>query len=1598
MNILQPKLLQQIYVIEARVMEWARSSGACALTPECECAPADSALNYLFPGTARTAGSPPDTQLLFGTFGYDINQAHAGLRCGAALTEPELRGVLLWLKERGIDAFFDDGFTASSAVRPRARYLKTTVFLDMDVWARMEVRSAGLGLTSILDSGHDTDVRLYSDLLATNYKLRALQLEEWVLNDVILLVVAVVLILGYMVIYFNSVAFALAAVLQIVISFPIMFVVVDVVLQQRPISIFACTSLWVVTGVSADNIFVVHETWRSAKLLRVDGEQAPVARRLHWTLSQSARPLIVADGTTAFALFVNCVSPITGVFQFGLCGGVLILANFFLVLVYTPALLVLEEKGRFAWGCNLRLRELSLRSLHSLHATLYIWRRPLLLAFVAIAAAFAPYAASLTSQREGEPFLIFSEFSELPPSDIDWGSGRGFTQSDAAPLGEAELRGTTASRVLPSHFARLLRGESLRPPPVDLALWPGSAGWSVALLFLDGLLFVGFAWSCATGKSLGFMRVPSVLQRSSRAVNSVVAAVSLLASAAAVGTAIWVWVLAATDSTSLSLSYGCGFAQAANGWLAGMLIAHAILFFAAAAIYASDKLMLWYRGVLLMQQRQRRRIFAASFGILAAICLAGAITVIILSSPGGESSVASDNSEASSAPTDRDGRGGGGSPWRVRTWQGVGLPVALLYWSVALVGYGLLLPDDATAATRSTRPTTRKELWSVGAVLHVAGWALFVLCGFASASPSDAATRVLLGVCLFVSTLLHIVRAAALPPSATHRRDVGAHGCMATLCALLALLALRSSVESPMSGHGIALGLVMLADAGCGIAVCYVVSSGSPLGMLRPIEPPSPSGQEGLSRASAAILLLSGAVAITAASSGWATLGMAASERTITTVYGTTGAARALGWLLVGHSPMALLCSYLQLSGRSLGMLQPTAWSSSRHSRAAAALIGVLGAALLISGVLVLVTISDTPAASAATALAPSSPPPRAASAPGDGSDAGVDALSLLLGLVLTLDSLVCLLGGWWSARSAAPNPGMQRRYRQAAAGFGSSAAALLGGAIFFFVACASPALARTVWRTRALPVSYEIVIACHAALTAGWAAFSRGPKRVYAALVFTLLTLAAFLPAAVRGEPYETLAALQLCFALPAGPIVHVAYGDAVRVASGRAPFAALEPRFLLLAAVLLSAVWAGTAMCYLRAVLGPALAPSSAAQVVGSVLLAHWPLFSAWAHTWYTGRPTAGFEPSDAPAEPRVRVRSAGLLLLAALSCATAGSGLLLLGAKGSLGDGATGGAKLPVEAPVGTSELCYLVHGLEGQRHRGADFGELRWTSSSGDVYSANVLDRFNPAAAASQLAYVHMCDSLLLGGSPANSNAKPICLIRELRDWIARNASPPAYRVWPVPEVDFLPALELLLHAVPPLAGYVGYTNSSRTRIAWLLMRVRSKYEVRSGAMLGQPDAMQFYISSWKQWYESLRPPRTLTAAAGQTMTGQSAVATGGDSVLAAGWDAMLSTGWPSCRSWEMYPTLQVFLEGVIRSLVLTPLFCVGAVFAVVRRTKPSTARHATPSQQMTAAMHHLSTTSAPPQHYHSTTSAPPQHHLTFSILQSSGRRRMYLRVR
>ena len=368
-SMLRPRELQEVLVIEQHLRAWADSARVCAvdLTSRCACRPFDSISNYIFP-SVESAGLPNAT-LTLDALGLNTGAAQAGVSCGVAIDRGQLTSVLDWLSwgdasreianQRSNQSLLD-GFVSGgtqSAAASSARYLRTGIILDLQRWyeiagtADRRGTSDVLGLTDTLDAvSSNAHVRIYSDFVQRWWTIRNLQVERWLWHDGLLLLLAILLIWAYMAIFFRSAGFAFLAVMQIVLSFPLMFFVVDVVLAQRPVSAFACCSLWIVTGVSADNIFVVYETWQQAARLRVDGQPVSLERRVQWTLLESARPLLIADSTTAFALFINCISPIPAIFQFGMCGGVLIFCNFALVMLHMPALLVLAERGRGRFG------------------------------------------------------------------------------------------------------------------------------------------------------------------------------------------------------------------------------------------------------------------------------------------------------------------------------------------------------------------------------------------------------------------------------------------------------------------------------------------------------------------------------------------------------------------------------------------------------------------------------------------------------------------------------------------------------------------------------------------------------------------------------------------------------------------------------------------------------------------------------------------------------------------------------------------------------------------------------------------------------------------------------------------------------------------------------------------------------------------------------------------------------------------------------------------------------------------------------------------------------------------------------------------------
>ena len=232
----------------------------------------------------------------------------------------------------------------TSAEAAHSPYLRATLYLDTDqmdagrwyelarlLWRRSSSWLSQSAFVKVWYGG-PTDLTLAELLVALT-------------NDMWLLGVALLAVLLYMRLFFGVWKLALLAALQILISLPLMYWLVTVLFGQAKLSAFAGASLWVVVGVSADNIFVLTETWGQSRQLLRDGRPAEMPDRLSWTVRQAGVPLFYANATTAVSLFINCFSSLPAIFQFGLCGGILLFVNMALGLTYLPALLVLQERA-----------------------------------------------------------------------------------------------------------------------------------------------------------------------------------------------------------------------------------------------------------------------------------------------------------------------------------------------------------------------------------------------------------------------------------------------------------------------------------------------------------------------------------------------------------------------------------------------------------------------------------------------------------------------------------------------------------------------------------------------------------------------------------------------------------------------------------------------------------------------------------------------------------------------------------------------------------------------------------------------------------------------------------------------------------------------------------------------------------------------------------------------------------------------------------------------------------------------------------------------------------------------------------------------------
>ena len=127
------------------------------------------------------------------------------------------------------------------------------------------------------------------------------------------------------------------AVVSIVFCFFITNVIYRLVLDYRYFGYFHLIAIFIILGIGADDIFVFFNTWKAT------GRRTypTLEHRLSDCYKRSAGTMFFTSLTTTMAFLSSGTSPLLGIGSFGIFMGVLVAVNYFSVIIFFPAVVIM---------------------------------------------------------------------------------------------------------------------------------------------------------------------------------------------------------------------------------------------------------------------------------------------------------------------------------------------------------------------------------------------------------------------------------------------------------------------------------------------------------------------------------------------------------------------------------------------------------------------------------------------------------------------------------------------------------------------------------------------------------------------------------------------------------------------------------------------------------------------------------------------------------------------------------------------------------------------------------------------------------------------------------------------------------------------------------------------------------------------------------------------------------------------------------------------------------------------------------------------------------------------------------------------------------
>ncbi|XP_044016509.1 protein dispatched homolog 1 [Aphidius gifuensis] len=186
-------------------------------------------------------------------------------------------------------------------------------------------------------------------VLAMEFGLKSTLFDRLLIADSFLLIFGFLFVTICIWIYTGSIILTISTIMAVIFSLGISYCVYTIVLDIKFFPFMNLLAVVVAVGIGSDDAFIFCKVWeiQKKKYIKNNNNSIGLTRLVQETLKHAVPSMLVTSLTTAVAFFASIVSNVTAINCFSLFSGMTVIANFFLMITWLPASIVVAEKLKF---------------------------------------------------------------------------------------------------------------------------------------------------------------------------------------------------------------------------------------------------------------------------------------------------------------------------------------------------------------------------------------------------------------------------------------------------------------------------------------------------------------------------------------------------------------------------------------------------------------------------------------------------------------------------------------------------------------------------------------------------------------------------------------------------------------------------------------------------------------------------------------------------------------------------------------------------------------------------------------------------------------------------------------------------------------------------------------------------------------------------------------------------------------------------------------------------------------------------------------------------------------------------------------------------